>query len=75
MSSSVRALEAAALLLPPEEREKLAQRLLSSLERDPKVEAAWDEEIRRRVEAFEAGLYDEIPAEQVFAEATARLNQ
>lgn len=75
MSSSVRALEAAALLLPPGDRAKLAQRLLSSLDRNPEVEAAWDEEIIRRVEAFEAGLYEEIPAEQVFAEARARLER
>ena len=75
MSSSVRALEAAALLLPPEERAKLAQRLMSSLDRDPDVKAAWDEEIVRRVEAFQAGLYEEIPAEQVFAEARARLEE
>ena len=73
MSSSVRALEAAALLLPREDRAKLAERLLSSLDSDPEVEAAWDEEIKRRVAAFEAGLYEEIPAEEVFAEARARL--
>ncbi|TFH64365.1 MAG: hypothetical protein E4G90_08245 [Gemmatimonadales bacterium] len=33
MSSSLHALEAAALLLPPEERAKLAERLIASLDR------------------------------------------
>lgn len=75
MSTPLRALEAAALLLPPPEREKLAERLLASLDRDPEIEAAWDEEIRRRIEAFEAGLYEEIPAEEVLAEARARLKR
>lgn len=73
MSSPLRALEAAALLLPLPERQKLAQRLLASLESDPKVEAAWDEEIERRVVAFEAGVYEAFPAEEVLAEARARL--
>ncbi len=73
MSSPLRALEAAALLLPPPERQELAQRLLASLDSDAQVEAAWDEEIGRRVMAFEAGLYEEFPAEDVLAEARARL--
>lgn len=49
MSSSLRALEAAAFLLPPEERAKLAERLIASLERNPEVEKAWEEEIKRRI--------------------------
>ena len=73
MSSPLRALEAAALLLPPPERQELAQRLLASLDSDPDVEAAWDKEIERRVVAFEAGLYEEFSAEEVLADARARL--
>ena len=74
MASSLQAVEAAALELSPEERAQLAQRLLSSLARDPDVEAAWDAEIRRRVAELESGVMDTIPAEEVFAEARRRLN-
>ena len=73
MASPLRALEAAALLLPPSEREELAQRLLASLARNAEVEEAWAEEIERRVAAFEAGEYEEFPADEVLAEARQRL--
>ena len=74
MASSLEAVEAAALELSPEERAQLAQRLLSSLPRDPEAEAAWDAEIRRRVAELESGAMNTIPAEEVFAEARHRLN-
>ena len=74
MSSSLHALEAAALLLPPGQRAKLAERLIASLDRDPGVEAAWDEEIMRRVAELDAGRLKSIPADEVFAEARARLS-
>ena len=74
MASSLQAVEAAALELSPEERAQLAQRLLSSLTRDPEVEAAWDVEIRRRVGELESGAMNAIPAEEVFAEGRRRLN-
>ena len=74
MASSLQAVEAAALELSSEERGQLAQRLLSSLPRDPEVEAAWDAEIRRRVAELESGAMDTTPAEEVFAEARRRLN-
>ena len=73
MASSLQAVQAAALELSPEERAQLAQRLLSSLPRDPEVEAAWDAEIRRRVAELESGT-NTIPAEEVFAEARRQLN-
>ena len=73
MSSSIRALEAAALLLPPGERAKLAERLIASLDRDPEVQAAWDEEIRKRVADFYAGRLESVPAEEVLAEARSRV--
>ena len=72
MSSSLHALEAAALLLPPEERAKLAERLIASLDRDPEITAAWDEEILRRISEFDAGRMESVPAERVFQEARAR---
>ena len=73
MPSSLQSVEAAALELSPEERAQLAQRLFASLPRNPEVEAAWDEEIKRRVAELEAGVMETIPAEEVFAEARSRL--
>ena len=66
---------AAALELPPAERAQLAQRLMASLERDPEVEAAWDQEIRQRLAELEEGSAESIPAEEVFAAARSRLKR
>jgi len=57
--------------LPLEERAQLAEELLASLNTyaDSEIEAAWDEEIRRRVDECERGVAKLIPAEEVFAEA------
>jgi putative addiction module component (TIGR02574 family) len=73
-------LEASVLELPRAERARLAQRLVASLDEgedeDPAaVEAAWEEEIARRVAELESGAVEAIPAEQVFAEVRARLNR
>jgi len=62
-------LEQAALALPLAERARLAKALIESLDQDPDVEAAWEREIRRRVEMVESGEATIIPAEDVFAEA------
>ncbi len=61
------------LSLPADERARLAELLLSSLEAEPmsSVEAAWDEEIRRRLAAYDRGEVQAIDAEQVFARASA----
>jgi putative addiction module component (TIGR02574 family) len=54
---------AEALELPPEQRAALAGELIQSL--DPQVdedaEAAWSEEIRRRLERLDSGLAKQIP--------------
>ncbi len=57
----------AALQLTPEERAALAGELIQSLETDvdPDAEAAWNDEIDRRVEAIEAGTVRLEPWEQV----------
>lgn len=49
MSLTTQALESAALLLPPEERARLAERLLASLDIDPEIEAAWAAEVEKRL--------------------------
>jgi putative addiction module component (TIGR02574 family) len=71
MATPLEELTAQAKTLPPEDRARLVEELLESLEPapDPEVEAAWDREIERRVAEVEAGTADLIPAEDVHAEA------
>jgi putative addiction module component (TIGR02574 family) len=69
MSSLIDELSRKARALPPEERIRLAEELLSSVQdSDEEVEAAWAEEIERRLEEVENGTAKLIPAEEVFAE-------
>lgn len=69
MSDLVEELARKARALSPEERIRLAEELLATVQEvDPEVEAAWDEEIRRRVAEIESGNAKLIPAEEVFAE-------
>jgi putative addiction module component (TIGR02574 family) len=69
MSSLVDELSHKARALPPEERVRLAEELLATVQEvDEEVEAAWDEEIRRRIAEIDSGTAKLIPAEEVFAE-------
>ena len=70
MTSSLEELEALARALPAEDRAKLVQSLLQSLQAPPlaDVEAAWAREIEARVAAFERGETIVHDAEDVFAE-------
>ncbi len=62
-----------AMKLPPEERERLGVKLLSSVDRGLMFEDEWAEEARRRLEQLENGSVEAIPAEDVFREARERL--
>ncbi len=64
MSQTTQALESAALLLTPEERARLAERLLASLDVDPGVEEAWATEVEKRLADWEAGLVEEFTWEE-----------
>ena len=67
--SLVEELSRKALSLSPEERVQLAEKLLATVQKvDTEVEAAWDEEIKRRIAEIENGTAKLIPAEDVFAE-------
>lgn len=55
--------------LPPEDRVRLAEELLATVQEvDAEVEQAWDAEIRRRIAEIDSGTAKLIPAEEVFAE-------
>lgn len=69
MSTLVEELSRKAHALPPEERVRLAEELLATVQEvDAEVDAAWDEEIRRRIAEIDSGTAKLIPAEEVFAE-------
>jgi putative addiction module component (TIGR02574 family) len=64
-----------ALALSTQDRGILIDRLIASLDDEPAdegVEAAWDEEIKRRVEDIRSGRVKTIPGEQVMDRLKAR---
>lgn len=76
MTDLVAELSAQARALPPEERARLAEELLASL--DPQltdVEEAWDEELRRRIDEVERGAVQLVPVEQAFAQVRNALGR
>ena len=73
MISPVHELEAAAMALPVNERARLAERLLSSLDSDvQKVETAWVAEVEDRLVRYRAGELTALSADEVMAEARKR---
>ena len=77
MTMAVEQLEAEALALPPHDRVRLIERLIESLEADEdeepaEVERAWGEEVRRRLEEFDSGAAEAIPASEVLADLRQR---
>ena len=75
MAGPASKLEAKALKLPPEERARLAQRLISSLDQasDPESEELWIRESERRLEELESGSVASVPAERVVEKARSSL--
>ena len=57
--------------LPPEDRERLVDQLLESLNEPAAAElnAAWESEIGRRLVEYDQGSVQAIDAEEVFAKA------
>lgn len=76
MTDRVAELTAHAQALNPEERARLAQALLASLE--PNVagtDAAWDAELRRRIDEIASGAVTPIPAVDAFAQVRRALGR
>jgi putative addiction module component (TIGR02574 family) len=71
MAEQLSELEQRARALSPDDRARLAEVLLESLQGPPlsEVEAAWNREIEERVAAYDRGEVQAYPAEDVFAEA------
>jgi putative addiction module component (TIGR02574 family) len=74
---TLRVLEKEVLELPPRSRVRLAEKIIESIDdyADPDLEAAWDEEIERRVREIESGAQEGIPAAQVMKDARRALNE
>ena len=71
MNALVEELSHRARTLSPEDRARLAEEILASLQDEPEseVEAEWDAEILRRLEQVKNGTVKLVPAEDVHAEA------
>ena len=77
MSPEVSELLKKALALPPEARAALAGSILESLDDEPAdkgVEAAWNDEIKRRIEEIDSGKVQMIPYEEVRRRLAALLS-
>lgn len=66
-------IESAAMQMPRSSRARLAEMLLVSLDEEDEIEAAWGDEIERRVREIDAGEVELIPGEQVTAELRSLL--
>ncbi len=72
-SLSLDEIEAAAARLSAVEREELVQRLIESENpADPEVEAAWDDEIARRLEEVRSGKVQCLDGDEVMREMRER---
>jgi putative addiction module component (TIGR02574 family) len=69
MPTHVEVLEAEAMRLTPEERARLADRLIASLAEDAEIEEAWAAEVERRIAEIEAGRAPVVPAADAIARA------
>jgi len=73
MSSQLEIVEAQALILSPEDRAQLADRLITSLFEDHDIENSWAAEAERRIEEIESGRATLIPAADSIARARAAI--
>jgi putative addiction module component (TIGR02574 family) len=73
LNPEVEELESATLQLPREDRARIAERLIASLDEETRVEQAWAEEVRRRVRDFRAGKVKTRPIDDVLDEVDALL--
>ena len=76
MSPKLKAIQYRVLQLPLQERARLAERLLSSLDEVDTIEAEklWAEEAERRYREYKRGRIRSHPAETVFRRARALLS-
>jgi putative addiction module component (TIGR02574 family) len=71
MPPTIETVEADALQLPQAERAQLIERLITSLDADPQVEAAWAAEVERRHTEIKSGVVAPLPGPETLAELEA----
>lgn len=74
MVMTLDAIETEVMNLNTEDRTHLLDRLVSSLDSDAEILAAWDLETDRRNEEIEAGTVQAMPLDTVLANLYAELN-
>jgi len=76
MSRSAQEILAEARQLPPDEVDWIVESLLMKepAESGAAIEAAWNSEIKRRLDEIDSGAVEMIPAEEVHAKMIARLS-
>jgi putative addiction module component (TIGR02574 family) len=72
MTTTLEALEAEVLKLPPADRSRLLERIIASLDVDQEVEAAWDAVADKREAEIESGEVRPVPLEEALARLEAR---
>lgn len=77
MSSKLNEITQDALRLPDEEQLRLARTLLEKSEArgDSEVDAAWENEIERRIQSIDAGIAKARPFAEVVAEVDRQLGR
>lgn len=75
MADPASKLEAQALKLPAEQRARLAERLISSLDQvtDADSEQLWVREAERRLDEIESNQVEPVPADRVIEKARSSL--
>jgi putative addiction module component (TIGR02574 family) len=74
MTQTHEGIASAALALPPDARIELAERLLSSLDlpEQAAIDAAWAEEVERRIDQLDRGEATVIPGDILMAKLRGR---
>ena len=75
MSTNLEVLEAEALKLAPSDRSHLLERLIASLDSDPDVEAAWEQEADRREALLESGSAAAVPGAEALNRFRSKLGR
>ncbi len=73
MNTTVEIIEAQALQLTAADRSHLLERLIASLDTDPDIEAAWEQEADRREAELDSGDVTAIPGPEAMARLRAKL--
>jgi putative addiction module component (TIGR02574 family) len=61
---TIKSIAADALQLSVEDRLALAEQIVMSVPADPEIEKAWEEEIQRRIRAYDSGEIKGVPGPQ-----------